>query len=579
MLFIDYVKKKNILYSFQVKIVNLRKIKKYVMRRLFVLMTLLLIVCVNAYSQIAPDRYWIQFTDKNNTPYSIDRPEEFLSERSIQRRVKYGISIDEKDLPVNPSYIKAVENAGATILNPSKWLNGVTIETNNNSVLDAIEKLPFVKKTCVMQDEPLKQMLKNESFISEMKPEAIVETNVSRGYYGSAHTQIELLNGVALHNMGYRGEGVWIGICDSGYQGADVHNAFKNMRDENRLLGTKDFVYKNGIVYSDDHHGTACLGLMAACIPNVYVGTAPKASYFLCRTENINSENIIEEYNWVSAAEYMDSLGIDMISTSLGYIGFDDSDASHDYEDFDGKTCIITIGAEIASSRGILCVAAAGNEGDNDFPYVGGPGDGKNVLTVGGVKSDGSRTAFSSIGPTYDGRIKPDVMSFAYAVTVASPNGDFYQGNGTSFAAPSLAGMLACYWQARKDVSESKIREIIKQSSNNYSSPNNEYGYGIPDFEKALDMLNLGNCDIFDEKTLFSVYPNPSNGVVKFALNFDVKITVQVFDILGKMIYISENHNGGMEELNVFLSNLDEGLYMIKAFGEKNIFTTKLVKY
>ena len=370
MLFIDYVKKKNILYNFQVKIVNLRKIKKYVMRRLFVLMTLLLMIGVTAYPQIAPNRYWVQFTDKNNTPYSIDRPEEFLSERSIQRRVKYGIALDEKDIPVNPSYIKAVENAGATILNPSKWLNGVTIEANNNSVLDAIEKLPFVKKTRVLQDEPLKQLIKNESFIYEMKPEAIVEMKVSRGYYGSAHTQIELLNGVALHNKGYRGEGVWIGICDSGYQGADVHNAFQNMRDENRLLGTKDFVYKNGIVYSDDHHGTACLGLMAACIPNVYVGTAPKASYFLCRTENINSENIIEEYNWVSAAEYMDSLGIDMISTSLGYIGFDDQGASHDYEDFDGKTCIITIGSEIASSRGILCVAAAGNEGDKDFPYV-----------------------------------------------------------------------------------------------------------------------------------------------------------------------------------------------------------------
>lgn len=539
----------------------------------------LLMVCVTAYPQIAPNRYWVQFTDKNNTPYSIDRPEEFLSERSIQRRVKYGVALDEKDIPVNPSYIKAVENAGATILNPSKWLNGVTIETSSNSVLDAIEKLPFVKKTRALQDEPLKQMIKNESFMYEMKPEAIVETKGSRGYYGSAHTQIELLNGISLHDKGYRGEGIWIGICDSGFQGADVHNAFKSMRDENRLLGTKDFVYKNGIVYSDDHHGTACLGLMAACIPNVYVGTAPKASYFLCRTENINSENIIEEYNWVSAAEYMDSLGIDMISTSLGYIGFDDPDASHDYDDFDGKTCIITIGSEIASSRGILCVAAAGNEGDKDFPYVGGPGDGKNVLTVGGVKSDGTKTAFSSIGPTYDGRIKPDVMSFAYAVSVASPSGDFYQGNGTSFAAPSLAGMLACYWQARKDVPESKIREIIKQSSNNYLSPNNEYGYGIPDFEKALDLLNLENCDILGEKNLFLVYPNPSNGVVEFALNYDVNVVVQVFDMLGKMIYISDNHNGSMDELNVFLSNLDEGVYVIKALGDKNIFTTKLIKY
>lgn len=548
------------------------------MRRLFVLITLLLIVGV-AYSQIAPDRYWVQFTDKNNTPYSIDRPEEFLSERSIQRRIKYGVAVDEKDIPVNPSYIEAVENAGATILNPSKWLNGVTIETNSESVLNAIEKLPFVKKTRTLHDEPLKQMIKNESFMYEMNAESVVDMDVVRGHYGKAQTQIELLNGIALHDMGYQGEGMWIGICDSGYEGADVHDVFQNMRDENRLLGTKDFVYKNGIVYSDDHHGTACLGLMAGYMPGTYVGTAPKASYFLCRTENINSENIIEEYNWVSAAEYMDSIGIDMISTSLGYIGFDDPDASHGYSDFDGKTCIITIGAEIASSRGILCVAAAGNEGDNDFPYVGGPGDGKNVLTVGGVKADGTRAGFSSIGPTYDGRIKPDVMSFAYAVTVASPGNNFYEGNGTSFAAPSLAGMLACYWQARKDAPEGKIREVIKKSSNNYSSPNNEYGYGIPDFEKALDMLNLENCDIFDEKPLFYVYPNPSNGMVNFNLNYDVNVIVQVFDMLGKVIYISDNHNGDMTELNAFLSNLDEGVYMIKALGDKNIFTTKLVKY
>ena len=548
------------------------------MRRLFVLITLLLIVGV-AYSQIAPDRFWVQFTDKNNTPYSIDRPEEFLSERSIQRRIKYGVALDEKDIPVNPSYIEAVENAGATILNPSKWLNGVTIETNSESVLNAIEKLPFVKKTRALHDEPLKQMIKNESFMYEMNAESVVDMDVVRGHYGKAQTQIELLNGIALHDMGYQGEGMWIGICDSGYEGADVHDIFQNMRDENRLLGTKDFVYKNGIVYSDDHHGTACLGLMAGYMPGTYVGTAPKASYFLCRTENINSENIIEEYNWVSAAEYMDSIGIDMISTSLGYISFDNPEASHAYSDFDGKTCIITIGAEIASSRGILCVAAAGNEGDNDFPYVGGPGDGKNVLTVGGVKADGTRAGFSSIGPTYDGRIKPDVMSFAYAVTVASPGNNFYEGNGTSFAAPSLAGMLACYWQARRDAPEGKIREIIKKSSNNYSSPNNEYGYGIPDFEKALDMLNLENCDIFDEKPLFYVYPNPSNGMVNFNLNYDVNVIVQVFDMLGKVIYISDNHNGDMTELNAFLSNLDEGVYMIKALGDKNIFTTKLVKY
>ena len=550
------------------------------MRKFYLFITLLIIgVNVFAQTQVAPDKYWVQFADKNNTPYSIERPEEFLSERAIQRRVKYGVALDEKDIPVNPSYIEAVENAGATILNPSKWLNGVTVETYDDSVIEAIEKLPFVKKTRALYDEPLKQLLKEESLLYETNIETIVKNDVSRNHYGSAYTQIELLNGVSLHELGYRGEGMWIGICDSGYQGADVHDVFQNMRDENRLLGTKDFVYKNGIVYSDDHHGTACLSLMAGYMPDTYVGTAPKASYFLCRTENINSENVIEEYNWVSAAEFLDSLGIDVISTSLGYITFDDVQENHDYADFDGKTCVITIGAEIASSRGILCVAAAGNEGDTQFPYIGAPGDGKNVLTVGGVKADGQKTGFSSIGPTYDGRIKPDVMSFAYAVSVASPSGDFFESNGTSFAAPSLAGLAACFWQARNAVPENKIREVIKQSADNYSTPNGEYGYGIPDFKKALDMLNLENCDIFDEKSMFSVFPNPSNGVVELKLNSAENVSVQVFDVIGKMIYLYDNHCFDLQNVNAFLSSLNEGTYFVRVVGDNFSQISKLIKY
>ena len=547
------------------------------MRRLFALMTLLLIV-FEGKSQVAPDRYWVQFTDKDNTSYSIDKPEEFLSERSIQRRVKYGISIDEKDIPVNQSYIEAVKNAGAVILNPSKWLNGVTIETDNLSVISSIEKLPFVKKTRALYDEPIKQFLKEERFLRETNGSVVANVD-SRNYYGNALPQIEILNGVGVHEMGYQGEDIWIGICDSGYEGVDTHRAFDNMREENRLLGTRDFVYKNGIVYSDDHHGTACLSLMAACLPNTYVGTAPKASYFLCRTENINSENVIEEYNWVSAAEYMDSLGIDMISTSLGYISFDDADLSHDYSDFDGETCVITIGADIACSRGILCVVAAGNEGNTEFPYIGAPGDGKNVLTVGAVKANGEKTSFSSIGPTYDGRIKPDVMSYGYNVTVASPGNNYYEGNGTSFATPSLAGMLACFWQAKKDFPASEIIKVLKQSANNYSNPNGEYGYGIPDFMKAFDMLNLSECDNFDEKMIFSVHPNPSNGLVKINFNYEEYVEVKVFDVCGRVVHSFDNQGCDNSVVNDGLSGLDAGVYVIKAFGENVSQTTKLIKY
>lgn len=546
------------------------------MKRLLTFSALLLLT-VSLKSQVAPDKYWVQFTDKNNTPYSINRPEDFLSERALQRRRDYGIEVDESDIPCNPSYIKAIAQKGANVLNVSKWLNGVTVETSDISVINEIKQLPFVKNTRTLYDEPLKQMLKMDDIDEEIiTGEDMLDM---RNFYGSAYKQIEQLNGAALHELGYQGQGMWIGICDSGYDGADVHAAFDKMREDGRLLGTRDFVYKNGNVYSDDHHGTACLGLMAGYIPNKYVGTAPMASYFLCRTENVNSENIIEEYNWVSAAEFLDSLGVDVISTSLGYISFDNEQMTHDYMDLDGKTCVITRGAEMACSKGILCVNAAGNEGDNPFPYIGAPSDGKNVLTVGAVKANGERAYFSSIGPTYDGRIKPDVMACGYDVTVASPNNNFYEGNGTSFAAPVLAGMSACLWQANKNEPAGRIREMIKKTGNYYSNPNNDYGYGIPDFMSAYEMLNVEEYDTFEEKTFVSIYPNPSDGIVNMDVNTMEKFVIQVFNVLGELVYVGDSQFNTINEMKSCLSDLYKGVYLVKIEAEDKSQSVKLIKY
>lgn len=544
-------------------------------RLLFSLTFLLFYVSLNA--QIAPDRYWVQFTDKNNSPYSIDKPEDFLSDRAIERRNNYGISIDEKDIPVNPEYIEKVAATGAVILNPSKWLNGVTVEVPASFVLSEIKKLPFVKKTRHLQDEPLKHMLKENSRRNEVATYSKNYTDY-RNYYGKSYVQINQLNGIALHESGYQGQGMWIGICDSGFEGADTHKVFNKLREDGRLLGTRDFVYKNGIVYSDDHHGTSCLSLMAGYVPNEFMGTAPLASYFLCRTENVNSESVLEEYNWVSAAELLDSIGVDVISTSLGYISFDDDSQTHDYSDLDGETCIITKGAEIACSRGILCINAAGNEGDNPFPYIGAPADAKSVLTVGAVKSNGERTYFSSIGPTYDGRIKPDVMAYGYNVTVASPT-YYYEGNGTSFACPILAGMATCLWQADKEKSAADIREILKQSANNYSNPNNEYGCGIPDFSLAFESLNLKKNEEFDVNVIVSLCPNPSNDKVVLDVKSDGIIKIQVFNLLGENVYSGDFHNDSVEYINSYLTNLGKGVYFIKLKDDNKNQVVKLIKY
>ena len=548
------------------------------MKRLFTLLVLLgFLFSVKA--QVAPDKYWVQFTDKNNTPYSINKPEEYLSARAIQRRQDYGIAIDQYDIPVNPSYIQAVAQTGATILNPSKWLNGVTVEVTSASVLQAIETLPFVQKTRVLEDDPIKQRIKEDAYFSDNFVPVSENKKDVRSYYGYATPQIQQLNGIALHTLGFKGQGMWIGICDAGYDYVDQHEAFQSMYNENRFLGAKDFVYKNGVVYTESSHGTSCLGLMAANVPDKYVGTAPLASYFLCRTENVNSENVLEEYNWVSAAEYLDSLGIDVISTSLGYITFDNSQFDHVYSDLDGETCVITIGSEIACSRGILCITSAGNDGGNAFPYISAPADGEHVLTIGAVGSNGERAYFSSIGPTYDGRIKPDVMAHGYGTTVVSPGeGAYYDGSGTSYACPVLAGMATCLWQARKELQSSEIRDALRESGN-MTTPDSYYGYGIPDFMEALNALFLEENSDFVINSVISVYPNPSNGVVDVKLEIEGKAEVKVYNQIGKLLYnnviTSDDSNG----LDVFLSNLDEGVYFVNVIGDEKNITTKLIKY
>lgn len=548
------------------------------MKRLFTLLVLLgLFFSIKA--QVAPDKYWVQFTDKNNTPYSINKPEEFLSDRAIQRRQDYGIAIDQYDIPVNTSYLQAVAQTGATILNPSKWLNGVTVEVTSTSVLQAIEALPFVQKTRVLEDDPIKQRIKEDTYFSDNFVPVSENNNDIRSYYGYATPQIQQLNGIALHTLGFKGQGMWIGICDAGYDYVDQHEAFQSMYNEDRFLGAKDFVYKNGVVYTDSSHGTSCLGLMAGNVPDKYVGTAPLASYFLCRTENVNSENVLEEYNWVSAAEYLDSIGIDVISTSLGYIAFDNSQFDHVYSDLDGETCVITIGSEIACSRGILCITSAGNDGGNAFPYISAPADGEHVLTIGAVGTDGERAYFSSIGPTSDGRIKPDVMAHGYGTTVVSPGeGAYYDGSGTSYACPVLAGMATCLWQARKELHASEIRDALRESGN-MTTPDNYYGYGIPDFMEALNALFLEENYDFVINSAISVYPNPSNGVVDVKLEMEGKAEVKVYNQIGKLLYnniiTSDNNNG----LDAFLSNLDEGMYFIKVIGDEKNIVTKFIKY
>ena len=539
---------------------------------------LVLAVSVIAEAQIATNIYWVQFTDKNNSPYSIDNPEAYLSSRALQRRANLGIAIDEYDIPVNPQYLQAVAECGVQLLNPSKWLNGVSVYATNASAIDAVNALPFVSAVRNCPNDPKAQEMKERWLANEMKP--VAASRAMYGYYGGAESQVKQLKVNVLHDQGFDGTGVVVAVLDGGFYGTDDHPCFDNMRAEGRFLGVREFVYGVSTVYSQSTHGTSCLSTMAAYVPNTMVGTAPKASYYIIHTEDGGSENIVEEYNWVSGAEYADSLGVDVCSTSLGYNGFDMPQWDHPFAHFDGHTAPMTIGAEIAASRGMICINAAGNNGGGTCT-LGIPGDAEHILTIGAVNGNGNRADFSSVGPTYDGRIKPDVMALGEGSYVASGysawEGEYYNGNGTSFATPILAGAVACLRQARPYASVQAICDAIRQCSDRVDNPDSYYGYGIPDFSQAMEMLSVNEPMGNTPAHIINVFPNPSNGEVHVALNAVHKADLTVYDITGRQLFAYSFNGLNHTTLENFLNTLGAGVYFINAVSEAGNETLKLV--
>ncbi|MBQ0015526.1 MAG: S8 family serine peptidase [Bacteroidales bacterium] len=437
--------------------------------------------------------YWVRFSDKDSTPGRLDKPQQFLSQRAIERRRRLQIAIDSFDLPVVPSYLDSVRACGARLHNVSKWLNGVTVVADSAIAAD-IAQLSFVTQVARYNRRRLPVALGGTPDTATKKYGAGTDYSIQpcashdSSYYNLGYSQIAQLGGIALHRRGYEGQGVWVGVCDGGFPGVDTLSAFKSMRDEGRIVATRDFACHRPTVYTADAHGTMVLSNVGAYLPSVYVATAPKATYVLCITEDA-TESPIEELNWVSAAEYLDSLGIDVINTSLGYRGFDDTTLRHPFSDLDGKTAWMSIGADIAASRGILCVNSAGNEGREGSGSLSVPADAEHILSVGAAWSNGDRAAFSSWGQTADGRVKPDVMAQGVLVYVSMPGGGYAYANGTSMASPITAGMVACLRQAAPNASVQQIFDAIRASGSNAMHVDNRIGYGVPDYKKALQLL------------------------------------------------------------------------------------------
>jgi len=445
------------------------------------------------------NRYWVRFADKINTPFSIESPNEFLSQRSIDRRLKSNVAVDGQDLPVDPMYISELSIlGGVTIWNSSKWFNAVSIHVSDSLTLDSIASLPFVLSIDKVKSLPLDPKI-------EFATKSLGHSNYHHLYYGMAFRQIEMHTGQLLHNLGFDGAGMTIAVLDAGFDRVDEVDVFSTIISEGRLLSTRDFVDGNNYVFNSSQHGTAVLSCMGANTPGKMVGTAPKANYVLIRTEDVASESLVEEDNWIAGAEFADSIGADILNTSLGYTQFDDSSMNHTYADMDGNTTRISIAADIAASRGILVVTSAGNMGSQPWHYISAPADADSTIAVAAVDSFMVRAVFSSYGPASDGDLKPNVASMGFRTACTFPNGNVQQANGTSFSAPVLAGMAACLWQAFPNKSNMEIKSLIERSGHQYNTPDYSLGYGVPNFYEAYLLGKEESLSNSDE--LLRVFP------------------------------------------------------------------------
>ncbi len=423
-------------------------------------------------------RLYLKDKDLDHTPFSVKRPSEFLSQRSIDRRKRQGIPVDLTDLPVAPAYEKQVTEAGIEIVGKSKWNNTLLIRIHKDKELRKLEGLEFITKRKKVFQAPDSVSQRMRSNVRN----GLNEWSQGDEFYGAADAQLKSLNGKKLHENGYRGKGMMIAVFDGGFMNADKIPALHKIK----LAGVKDFVVpESKSVFGEMEHGTMVLSTMAANAPDFYVGVAPEAQYLLIRCEDERTESLAEEDYWASAAEYADSCGVDVINSSLGYHGFDDSSMNHHYYEQDGNTALISRTASMCADKGIVCVNSAGNDGMGSWKKINFPADAKDILTVGSINEHGMNAAFSAVGPTVDGRIKPDVMAFGSPTCVITGRGSIINDNGTSFSSPLVAGMVACLWQALPGKTAKQIIKLVKLAGDNQQHPDNVFGYGVPDFWKA----------------------------------------------------------------------------------------------
>ncbi|MEN9918773.1 MAG: hypothetical protein RL662_1209 [Bacteroidota bacterium] len=491
---------------------------------------LLFIVCMLVLSvqAIGGYKFRVQLKDKGRVGYTTDKPLDYLSQRAIDRRSKQQISVDETDFPISANYIQIIEGLGCKVIAKSKWNKTLNIYCADSSVVANIRMLAFVKQVdCVWLPSTSTKATDVEDMITQPRQ------NNSIDYYGYGLPQLDMLKGRFLHNRGYKGDDMQIAVIDAGFTELEQNTLLDNIS----ILGTKDFVYEAG---GENIHGFNVLTLMSANRPATYVGTAPNASYWLLRSEDVRSETPVEEDYWVAAIEYADSVGVDIVNSSLGYTVFDKPFSNYTWDDLDGKTSFISRAAEMATEKGIFVLNAAGNDGNKTFEKIGFPADVEHVLTVGSVDADSLVSDFSSTGLTADGRIKPDVVALGRSVNFISSDGTLHKWDGTSYAAPIVSGLVACLWQAFPALTNYQLLDIIRKAGHKYTSPDKRYGSGIPDMEKAFRLAENGTSgieqDIVEQKRFDIQFL--SDGVLYIKNTVDTHVyQVIILDLNGRIVH------------------------------------------
>lgn len=516
------------------------------------------------------NRYMVFLKDKTGSSYSIALPNQFLSQRAINRRIRQVIPLTEQDIPVNETYVQGIKDTGADVFYRTRWMNGVLVQCDA-SLVSAIAGLSFVDR--------VEFVAPNAKLLNNGRKKINLRTKNSKAA-AKTQAQLQMIGLDEMQEAGYKGQSICIGIFDSGFQGVNSTAPFQHIFSENRIdfIASKDFVYNTADVFQYDEHGTEVFSVIAAYQEGDFTGGSYEANYQLYVTEDANTEYRIEEYNWLFAAERADSAGVDIINSSLGYYDFDDTSMNYPKSAMDGNTTVITRAAQLAADRGIVVVCSAGNEGGIAWQIITAPADAVDVLAIASVNSGGQRAGSSSIGPSADGRIKPDVAAMGVNTSVIKPDGSTGSASGTSLSSPLITSLVAGVWQRYPELSNREIMEAIRKSASQANNPDNLLGYGIPNFKAVVNYLEQ-----LPQENIFEVYPNPiltdTFTIKPFDPNQVMSCRVELLSSQGQVIYDADASFSWLNRTyTANLSQFAAGIYFLRIWWGDKRYTYRLVK-